>query len=168
MKVINCKNYFTAIMLSIIIFSTIEKSNNSNIKLENNKNSKFKKQISKHTAMMRKLPPMYNYSVHFPRNKFVTALTLPSQYPDEDLFEKKNCNEVCQYKHSKLICNLGIVSGEAKEPENISYLTCACISNNLMRGQGTQVNIHTHADWCFNVFGCYKSLHGKCNEIKKQ
>lgn len=119
-------------------------------------------------SAFRNLPPLFNPSIYFPRNKFITANTLPSQYPEnEDINSKRNCNDLCLLYHSRVLCNLGIVAGESIEPVNYSFLTCTCISDEHTRGGNTISNIHTHSEWCFNPFGCYRAIGNKCKEIKK-
>ena len=108
----------------------------------------------------------FTQKVRFPNNRYVTVDTLPNyEVNKENHLGKINCNEACSNYHHVNNCNLGIVTGESSDKE-FSFLTCACVSDLLILGKGTDVNVVTHKNWCFDVYGCYKSVKGKCLERK--
>ena len=111
------------------------------------------------------IPPLTQPYTYFPRERFMTPSMLPGRVDFSQYSKKSNCFDVCNEKHSKVNCNLGIVPGESASGQ-YSFLTCSCISNQLIQDERTYANIHIHGDWCFDVYGCYRSIKGKCKELK--
>ena len=108
---------------------------------------------TKNTKNKRVSPMTKRFSRH------VTANVLPDRKYHENQVE--NCNDICWDKHSKSICNLGIIPAESPDGDN-NLLNCHCISNENKLEETTEVNTHVHGDWCFSVNGCYKSQDGRC------
>lgn len=158
----------------------------SNTKFNSNKSNKKSKASSKYNKQyilsrnpssysnIRHFSPLYNPTIYFPHNRLVRASSFfHKRYNDnlyydnqEDFNKKLNCNEICQTKHSLAQCNLGIIAGESINPVEYSFLTCSCISD--FSSPGVSSNIFTYNEWCFNVFGCYRAVKGRCLESKKQ